>query len=179
MRLFGTTYDTRLPRLSALHCLLNTFDYLVYDLRHSLCEGGTMARLCPRVVPADCYRSHSHLQLPLRYQNLAINLGVEPLSLKAHGVIQKTTVKEPNFSAPILDSPSSLHQPKHSVRRVVPFAMDFGRYSLPIWAHFEEERKTIFPLGIPPYSHNPQFNAEAGSLVSYGEPTLVSTNMQL
>ncbi|KAI0296870.1 hypothetical protein BC826DRAFT_188400 [Russula brevipes] len=39
--------------------------------------------------------------------------------------------------------------------------MDFGRYSLPICAHFEEEWKTFFPLGIPPYSHNPQFNAEA------------------
>ncbi|KAI0296865.1 hypothetical protein BC826DRAFT_188278 [Russula brevipes] len=57
--------------------------------------------------------------------------------------------------------------------------MDFGTYSLPIWAHFEEEWKNVFPLGIPPYSHNPQFNAEEGSLVSYGEPTLVSTNMQL
>jgi len=57
--------------------------------------------------------------------------------------------------------------------------MDFGRYSLPIWAHFEEEWKTFFPLDIPPYSHNPQFNAEEGSLVSYGEPTPVSTGTQL
>jgi hypothetical protein len=163
---------------SALHSFpTQAFDYLFYDLRIRCTRVALWHGCAPCGAQADCYRSH--LQLPLRYQNFAINLAVEPLLLKAQGVIQKTAVKEPNFSAPILYPPSSLRQPKHLVRRVVPFAMDFGRCNLPIWAHFEEEWKNFFPLDIPPYSHNPQYNAEAGSLVRYGEPTLVSTNMQL